>query len=334
MAGKNQVTLTFAGDSAQLEKTFADVGQASAKMSDDVGSAAQGFDRADKAAGSMERAGRGLRDAFTGTQDAMKGTAALMKGDFSADTFLLVGAGVADLGGAFGDLIIPMGKAAAGFVAQKAAMIGHAVAAAAAKTATVVWTGVQWLLNAALTANPIGLIIVAIAALIAIIVLIATKTTWFQTAWKVAWGGIKTAAMAVWDWLKALPGRIGEAFKKIAGFITAPFRAAFNLVSDAWNNTIGKLRWSVPSWIPVIGGKSISAPTLPRFHAGGVMPGAPGTEGLAILQAGERVTPAGASSRVVLELRSSGRDVDDLLLAILKRAIADRGGDPGTALAT
>jgi hypothetical protein len=80
-------------------------------------------------------------------------------------------------------------------------MIYHGVMSVV-KAATVVWTVVQWLLNVALTANPIGLIIVAIAALIAIVVLIATKTDWFQKLWGWAWGGIKAAALFVWNWIK------------------------------------------------------------------------------------------------------------------------------------
>jgi TP901 family phage tail tape measure protein len=43
------------------------------------------------------------------------------------------------------------------------------------KAITVIFTAAQWLLNAALTANPIGLIIVAIAALIAIVALVISK---------------------------------------------------------------------------------------------------------------------------------------------------------------
>lgn len=46
--------------------------------------------------------------------------------------------------------------------------------------ATKIWTGVQWLLNIALTANPIGIIIVAIAALIAIIVVCWNKYAGFR----------------------------------------------------------------------------------------------------------------------------------------------------------
>lgn len=50
--------------------------------------------------------------------------------------------------------------------------------------ATHVWTAAQWLLNAAMTANPIGLIIVGVAALIAAIAWVATKTEGWGEAWK------------------------------------------------------------------------------------------------------------------------------------------------------
>jgi hypothetical protein len=166
----------------------------------------------------------------------------------------------------------------------------------AATLGSQLWTGAQWLLNVAMDANPVGAIIVAVVALIAVIVLIATKTTWFETAWKVSWGWIKRTAEDVWHWLEALPGNIGRAFSSMASTISSPFRSAFNFVADAWNNTIGKLSWTVPGWVPVIGGNTIAAPRLPKFHTGGVVPGVPGSEMLAVLQAGERVTPAGQDS--------------------------------------
>lgn len=188
-----------------------------------------------------------------------------------------------------------------------AGTIASTAAAGIAKAATVTWTAVQWLLNVALTANPIGIIIVAIGLLVGAIIWIATKTTWFQTAWKWAWGGIKKAAVAVWEWLKDLPGKIGRVFVGIAEFIGRPFRAAFNMIANAWNNTVGRLSFTVPSWIPGIGGNSFSAPTLPtfKFHAGGVVPGASGTEVMAVLQAGERVVPNGGGA--------GGLSADDFL---------------------
>jgi hypothetical protein len=189
-------------------------------------------------------------------------------------------------------------------------------------------TGAQWLWNAAQAASPTTWIILAIAALIAIIVVIATKTRWFQDIWKVAWKGIKTAAESTWDFLKKIPGWLGTAFSKVGNAIFAPFRWAFNKVSDAWNNTIGRLAWSVPGWVPGIGGDSISVPQLPHFHSGGTVPGTPGSEMLAVLQAGETVTPAGrGGGGTTIEIRSGGSQLDDLLVEILSNAIRRRGGN-------
>lgn len=76
-------------------------------------------------------------------------------------------------------------------IKDTAARIANTTATTAASVATKVWAGVQWLLNAAMSANPLGLIVAAVVALIGVIVLIATKTTFFQDAWKVAMEGIK-----------------------------------------------------------------------------------------------------------------------------------------------
>jgi hypothetical protein len=186
-------------------------------------------------------------------------------------------------------------------------------------------TAAQWAWNAAQLASPLTWIIVGIGALVAVIVLIATKTTWFQRGWSASWKWIKSAASNTVDFVKKIPGWIGGAFSKIANVITAPFRWAFNFIADAWNNTIGSLSWSVPGWVPGIGGNSIGVPHIPKFHTGGTVPGAPGSEMLAMVQAGETIRPAGAGS--VLEIRSGGTQLDDLLVEILSRAVRRRGGN-------
>lgn len=215
-------------------------------------------------------------------------------------------------------------------------------------------TTAQWLWNAAQLASPTTLIIVAIVALIAIIVLIATKTHWFQDIWKAVWGGIKAAASAVgswfkdtlwgkwikgawdgikdagvgvWNWMKGLPGKLKGVFSKVGDFIAAPFKAGFNLVSDAWNNTVGRLSWTVPSWIPGIGGNNISVPHLPHFHEGGEVPGVPGSNVLALLQGGEHVSSVsdGAGSNGVIQVKVMlGTDV---LINGIARAVGRRGGN-------
>ncbi|MGI3229958.1 hypothetical protein ACRJ4B_45745 [Streptomyces sp. GTA36] len=63
------------------------------------------------------------------------------------------------------------------------AMKAWAIAQALVAARNRIWTATQWQLNASMFASPVFWIIAAVVALIAIIVLIATKTTWFQTAW-------------------------------------------------------------------------------------------------------------------------------------------------------
>lgn len=311
MSGKNQVTLTFAGDTAQLEKAFDRVGAGAKAASSKVDSASHEMGNG---LGALGEKADGAESKLIGIHDVIDGTATIMQGPGKQGIVAYI-QGWADLAGGMAPLLM-------GLAQTKVAMMAHVVWGGIVKAATATWTGVQWLLNAALTANPIGLVIVAIAALVAIIVLIATKTTWFQTAWKFAWNGIKTAAVAVWDWMKGLPSKLGSVFKSVAGAITAPFRAAFNFVSDAWNHTVGRLSWSVPSWIPVIGGNTISAPKMPRFHTGGVVPGAPGQEMLAVLQAGERITPANRANAgaVNLTFRSNGGTMEDAIVAAFEKA--------------
>src|SRR5690606_40123957 len=88
-------------------------------------------------------------------------------------------------------------------LAVKAALMAYRAYIVIVTAATRAWAVVQALLSGTLMLNPIGLVIAAIAALIAIIVVIATKTTWFQPAWKYTWNFVKTVTLAVWYAIKA-----------------------------------------------------------------------------------------------------------------------------------
>ncbi len=95
-------------------------------------------------------------------------------------------------------------------------------------TAMKVWTAVQTVLNLALWTSPITWIVLGILLLIGVIVLIATKTTWFQTAWNTAWGAIKSAAAAVWNWIKA-------NWPLLLAIITGPIGLAVLFVVRNWD---------------------------------------------------------------------------------------------------
>lgn len=116
---------------------------------------------------------------------------------------------------------------------QAVVTIASTVAERTAALASRTWAAAQWILNAALSANPIGLVVLAIVALVAIVVLIATKTTWFQTIWSAVWTAIKatTAAIvtgikATLNWFAGLPGLM-------AGWWNAAKAAVVNALNKA-----------------------------------------------------------------------------------------------------
>ena len=71
----------------------------------------------------------------------------------------------------------------AAWVRNTAVQAAALVKMAALKVAQAVATAAQWLWNAAMSANPLSLIIIAVAALVAGIVWLATQTTFFQDTW-------------------------------------------------------------------------------------------------------------------------------------------------------
>jgi hypothetical protein len=85
-----------------------------------------------------------------------------------------------------------------------------------------------------------------------------------------AWNGIK----AIWDgvtgFFRRVISGIGGAFGGVVSTLTSPFRSAFNAIARLWNNSIGKLSFTAPDWVPGIGGKGFSMPKLPLLAKGGV----------------------------------------------------------------
>jgi hypothetical protein len=105
---------------------------------------------------------------------------------------------------------------------------------------TKVVAAAQWLLNAALDANPIGLIIIGVVALVAGIVWLATKTQFFQTIWAGTWSLLKT--VGAW-----FAGPFAGFFVNTWRKITDAFSAGVDWIKNAFN--------SVVSWIAAIPGR-------------------------------------------------------------------------------
>ncbi len=98
--------------------------------------------------------------------------------------------------------------------------------------ASKVVTAAQWLLNAAMNANPIGLIIAAIAGLIAAFVLLWKNSEGFRNFWIGLWDKIKNAvsvaAEKIKGWIENIKSKFQE-FKNKAAEIGAS-------IVNAWNN--------------------------------------------------------------------------------------------------
>lgn len=74
---------------------------------------------------------------------------------------------------------------------MKAALFAYEIVVFAVKNATSLWTAAQWLLNVALSLNPIGLIIASIVALIAVISWVIFKTDGWGNMWQHTVNGAK-----------------------------------------------------------------------------------------------------------------------------------------------
>lgn len=84
-------------------------------------------------------------------------------------------------------------------------------------------------LNLVFAANPIGLVVAAVAALIAIFVTLWNNCEEFREFWINLWEDIKEFAVKAWDGIKDAFSAVGEWFKE-------KFQAAKDGIMEAWSN--------------------------------------------------------------------------------------------------
>ena len=121
--------------------------------------------------------------------------------------------------------------------------------------------GVIWALNAALLANPITWIVVAIMALVAAFVILWNECDGFRQFWINLWEKAKEIFVAVWDWIvKFFTETLPSVFNTVINFVkdnwqalllllVNPFAGAFQLLYD---NCEG-FREFIDEWIEKIG---------------------------------------------------------------------------------
>ena len=158
----------------------------------------------------------------------------------------------------------------AAFVAYKTVTL----AITAAQKAQIIWTkavaAAQTILNTVMSMNPIGLVIAAIAALVAAFIYLwnncegfrnfwinlwenikeiaGAVADWFSEKWQAIsdwfielWENIKNAIFAAWEWIKEA---VTTAIDAVSNIITTVFNAVKNFVTKVWNgikNIISKV---------------------------------------------------------------------------------------------
>jgi hypothetical protein len=115
--------------------------------------------------------------------------------------------------------------------------------------ALVAWrayTIVQWAVNAAMTANPIGLVIVAIGALVAAIVLVVTHWdqfksamaaifNWMKNEWIREWDGFRDYWVGVWNDIK---NRAWSIWDETGGALIRKFTDLRNGAANIWHGWV------------------------------------------------------------------------------------------------
>jgi hypothetical protein len=128
--------------------------------------------------------------------------------------------------------------------------IGIAIATIAAAIVAV---------NVAMALNPFSLIAIAVVGLGALLVTAYKKFEPFKTVVDAVFGGIK-----FWINNVTIP-----AIKTMLDV----FKTVFNGIARIWNNTVGKISFELPKWIPGIGGKGFEMPNIPMLAEGGIVTG-------------------------------------------------------------
>ena len=198
---------------------------------------------------------------------------------------------------------VAIGGVTAAMIAFKVAALSAKLAEEGLTIATKLQAVAQGLLNAVMNANPIGLVILAITALITVFMVLWNKCEWFRNFWIGLWDKIKSAASAVADWLpqafsRAVDGiknvfsgigdffggiwdtikerfstvgtkigeAIGGAFKKAINSVIATVEKGINFIPNSINKMLGAI-----NKLPGVNISPIQTVSLPRLAKGGVV---------------------------------------------------------------
>jgi hypothetical protein len=151
------------------------------------------------------------------------------------------------------------------------------------ETITKAMTIAQTALNFVMEMNPIGLVVIAIAALVAGLVIAYQHSEKFRDIVNGAFTMVKDVVGDVFEWFKTSIHDLEIIFDKAGDFIAKVFSVAVSAIKLEINGVISlvnlaisalnKIHIDIPSWVPGIGGSSfgINLPKIPMLAEGGIV---------------------------------------------------------------
>jgi hypothetical protein len=274
MVTKAQLQIEIDGDASDAEAAFASAEKHVGALSKTADNATGGMSRLNAGLDGTGDAAGGASSGFSALAGAM---GALGLGPFGESLQLLgdtLGGleGVTQLWTVAQELASAAGARLAATTAfQTVKTIALGVAETVTSAATKAWTIAQTALNLVMSANPIGLLVIGIAALVGIIVLAYTKSATFRNIVAGAWAAVRAAVTAataamrtalnaviglvqtLWARAQSMASIVGAAFRTVGAAIVAPFKA----IADAIQTAIGWIQrlidkitnFHLPGWL-------------------------------------------------------------------------------------
>ena len=216
-----------------------------------VDAAAGGLAKVASSGGKLQKAFKGIGPAIKGSASGITGFAKVAKSGFASATRGLkmfqgafkmgqMGRSLKSVSGAVGKLGLSFGKASV-----YAKMAGKAITSGLVKGLKLAVGGIK-ALGMAIAANPIGLLVTAIAAVVAGLVYFFTQTETGKRLWASfmefmgqVWDNIKTWAQAAWEWIvqvwNGIPEWFSEKWNSVKEIVSQAWEGIKTAISNAWN---------------------------------------------------------------------------------------------------
>lgn len=231
MTNPLDLTVNVKTDVGDTAAEFDKVSRSAADMGDAVDKAGRDADdtssRLDRVSGSAENMDDKMGKA-TGAMGALAAGFEVMGADKAAAALETAAMATDGLSGVGQSLSLVLELESVKHAKATAATILHTAAERTASLATKVWTGVQVVFNAVMSANPIALVVIAIAAFTAAVIIAYRKSDTFRAIVDAAFRAVKTAAEFMWT------RGIKPAFEGIGRAV----RTVGDLFGWLWHNAV------------------------------------------------------------------------------------------------